>query len=201
MSEDQYGFIMNPQKPAPKRRNLLPDGGISSLSKKQLIMFGAGGFILLAVLFTIALSVLNSGPSNKDHLLTVVAQQNELIRVSEIAVKEARGTQARNLAQTTRLSLRSDQASLTAALKAQKVKIGGKELGSAKDPKTDQLLEEATQNNRFDEVYLEFIQKALVDYQKNLNTAYQSSVNVRLKETMKIQYENASIIIGVDPEA
>lgn len=195
--QDQYGFIMNPGT-GPQKRSMLP--GFGTMSKKQLLIFGGAGVLILAMLVTILFSLLSGGPTNKDQLLAVVAQQNELIRISDIAVKEARGIEAKNLAMTTKLSLRSDQSSLTAALKAQNVKVGGKDLQAAKDSDTDRLLEDAKQNNRFDEVYLEFIQAALVEYQKNLNTAYKTTISPQLKEAMKIQYQNASIIIGVDPE-
>jgi len=194
---DQYGFIMNPGGPA--KKSLLPGGGLN-LSKKQLIIAGVGTAIVLAMLVTVVLSLLGGGPSNSDQLLGTVQRQSELIRISDIALKEAKGTQARNLAMTTKLSLHSDRASLVAALAGQGLKVGSKELEGSENPQTDQKLTEATQNNRFDEVYLEFIQSSLVDYQRTLNAVYRTTVSTRLKETLKVQYENASLIIGVDPE-
>jgi hypothetical protein len=192
--QPDYGFIMNPGS-GPQKKSLLP-AGLLNLSKKQLILLGAGGAVFLAIIVTILFSVFGGGPTNKDQLLDVAARQSELIRVSDIALKEATGTQARNLAQTTKLSLRSDQSTLTAALKAQKVKIPK----TRENTETTQMLTEAKQSNRFDEVFLEFVQEELVEYQRTLNTAYQTTVDSRLKETMKMQYQNASVIIGVDPE-
>lgn len=195
---DPYNFIMNPDT-GPQKKSLLPGGGLN-LSKKQMIIFGAGGLLTLSIIITLLFSFLNSGPTNKDDLISVAQKQNELIRVSEIAIKEATGTQARNLAMTTKLSLQSDQSYLIASLKAQKIKIGSKELKGAESSETTEKMTDAKQNNRFDEVYLEYIQEALVDYQRSLNVAYKSTVSTKHKETMKVQYENASLIIGVDPE-
>lgn len=187
----QYDFITNPSPPPQKS----PLGG-AGLSKKKLALFAGGGALLLIIIISVAASMFSGGPTNTDHLLAVAAQQNEIIRVSDVAIKDAKGIEARNLAMTTKLSLRSDQSSLTAALKAQKVKVPKAE----KNAKTDQMLTEATQNNRFDEVYLKFIQAELVDYQKKLNTAYKTTISKSLKDTLRTQYENASILIGVDPE-
>lgn len=150
----------------------------------------------MVFIVTVAMSMMKKGPTNTDYLLAVAAEQNEIIRVSDIALKEATGIEARNIAMTTKLSLRSDQSSLTAALKAQKVKMPK----AGKNAKTDQMLTEATQNNRFDEVYLKYIQAELVQYQKKIGTAYKTTVSKQLKETLKTQYKNASVLIGVDPE-
>lgn len=188
---NQYDFITNPSTP-PKPGPF----GSGGLSKKKLALFAGGGLLLLIVIVSVAASMLGGGPTNTDHLLAVAAKQNEIIRISDVAIKEAKGIEARNLAMTTKLSLRSDQSLLTAALKAQKVKVPK----ASKNAKTDQMLTEATQNNRFDEVYLKFTQAELVDYQKKLNTAYKTTVSKNLKAALKTQYENASILIGVDPE-
>lgn len=190
--DNQYEFITSPQLPQK------PSGvaALGAMNKKMLALVGGGILILLVVIISVIASMLNSGPTNKDHLLTAASLQAELIRVSDVAVKEAQGPDARNLAITTQLSLRSDQTELTAALKAQKVKVPG----ASKNAKTDAMLTEATQNNRFDQVYMEFIQEQLVDYQKKLYTAHQTSESNKLKETLKNQYLNASILVGVDPE-
>ncbi len=190
--DNQYDFITNPQLPQ------RPSGvsRFASMSKKQLALIGGGALLILLILISIIASMMNSGPTNKDHLLAVASLQSELIRVSDVALKEAQSSDARNLAITTKLSLRSDQSALAAALKAQKVKMPK----ASKNPKTDQLLTQATQNNRFDQEYMEFIQAQLGDYQKKLNTAYKTTVSKKLKETLETQYRNASILIGVDPE-
>lgn len=186
---DQYDFITNPQATPKKSIG-------SGMSKKKIALFAGGGILILGIIISVVVSITGNQPTNTDYLLAVAAKQSEIIRVSDIAIKEAKGIEARNLAMTTKLSLRSDQSSLTTVLKSQKVKIPK----AAENPKTDAMLTNATQNNRFDEVYLKFIQAELVDYQKKLNTAYKTSVNKKLKEAIGIQYQNASIIIGVDPE-
>lgn len=189
---NQYDFITNPEQPQK------PSGlaALGTMNKKMLALIGGGALVLLLLIITIIASMMSGGPTNKDHLVAAAAQQAEIIRVSDIALKEAQNSDARSLAITTKLSLQSDQAELSAALKAQKVKMPK----AAKNSKADALLTEATQNNRFDQAYMEFIQEQLVEYQKKLYTAHQTSESNKLKETLKNQYLNASILIGVDPE-
>jgi hypothetical protein len=194
--QDQYGFFMNPQ--APQRKG--PSLSVGTMSKKKLIALGAGGVIVFLILITLIVSILNRGPTNADQLLVVAQKQNELIRISTLALKEAKGTEARNIAATTMYSLKSDQATLIASLKAQNVKVGKKQLKAGENAKTDIELTTATQNNRFDEAYLEYIETELADYQKKLNEVHKTTQSKKLKQTLKIQYEHASTLIGVEPE-
>jgi hypothetical protein len=195
----EYDFIMNPTGPQKRKSGRLPSISGGSGSQRSLLLLVGGGGLLVIVLM-ILYSIFGGVPDNKEQLIKVAQQQHELIRIAEIGVKESRDTQSRNLAMTAKLSLTSDQAPLLAALKKQKVKIGNKQLNGQKNVKTDQMLETAKNNNRFDEEFMEFMQEQLVDYQKNLNVAHKETVNKNLKATLKLQYENASVIIGVDPE-
>jgi hypothetical protein len=191
--EDKYGFIMNPQQ-APKA------SPFSGLGKKQLIVLGVAAVVVLGIVGGVIYSAANSGPSNKEQLLAVAQQQNEIIRISDIALKEAKGIPARNLATTAKLSLRSDQSSLIAALKAQNVKVGAPQLKAGQDKTNDAKLTEGTQNNRFDEAYMTLVQSALVKYQRSLDAVYKTTVSVSLRATLKAQYQHASLIIGANPE-
>ena len=190
-----YDFILNPSNETPKKSGGLPGGG----SQRTLILISIFGGILVVVLFAV-FSIFGGQPDNKAQLLKVAQQQQELIRVSKIGVKESRSTQSRNLATTTQLSLTSDQAPLLQALRQQKVNISNRQLGESKNSETDKMLESAKNNNRFDEEFMSFIQEELVEYQKNLENVYKATVNKSLKEALKVQYENASILIGEDPE-
>jgi len=192
---NEYDFILNPGGNPSRKGASVPGNG----TQRILILVAIIGGLLVVGLFAV-LSLFGGQPDNKDQLLKVAQQQQELIRVSKIGVKEARGVEARNLAMTTQLSLSTDQAPLLAALEKQKVKVAKKQLDGLKDAKTDKMLETATNNNRFDEEFTDYIQQQLVDYQKNLSAAYRDTVGPNLKETLKVNYEHASILIGVDPE-
>lgn len=189
-NNNQYDFIMN--APASSQKSGFFKGGDN---KKFLMLVGGGVFILL-----VAITMLFSGgaPSNADLLVKVAQRQNELIRVAGIGVKDARSTQALNLARTVELNLKSDQAPLLSTLKAQKVKVGATQLAVPTSAATTQMLTEARQNNRFDDVFVTYVQAELLAYQRDLQEAYSTSVNDQLKATLKAQYDNASVLISTE---
>jgi hypothetical protein len=189
-NNNQYDFIMNPQTSAPKGSFL--KGG----DNKRFFAIVGGGVFVLLVLVTLLFS--GDAPSNADLLVKVAQRQNELIRVAGIGVKEARSTQALNLARTVELNLRSDQAPLLSTLKAQKVKVGAKQLAMPGSDATTKMLTEARQNNRFDDAFVTFVQSELLAYQRDLQEAYSTSVNNQLKSTLKAQYDNASVLISTE---
>lgn len=195
-NSSQYDFIMNPAT-APKKR-LLPSG---SSRQSRIIIAVGGGIVLLLVLFMIFSLVFRGGPNNKDLLLSLAQQQNELIRVSDIGIKEARDPIARNLAQTTKLSLTGDQQPLLDALKAQNVKVGARELSAGKQEATDKMLTTAQQTNHFDEVFVDFMRKELTIYRTNIKEAYDTSTSSSLKAALATQYQNAGVLVGEEAEA
>lgn len=189
-NNNQYDFIMN-APPSSQKGGFLKGGD----NKKFFAIVGGGVFVLL-VLVTMLFS--GGAPSNADLLVKVAQRQNELIRVAGIGVKDARGTQALNLARTVELNLRSDQAPLLSTLKAQKVKVGAKQLAVPTSAQTTQMLTEARQNNRFDDVFVTYVQAELLSYQKDLQEAYSTSVDTKLKDTLKAQYDNATVLISTE---
>jgi hypothetical protein len=182
----------------PVKKSLLP--GVGGDKQKLLILIG-GGLGLLALIGIILALVFGGAPSNKEQLMSLAKQQNELIRVSSIGVEKARDNQARNLALNAKLTLTTDQQPLLTALRSQKVKPTAKQLAASKNAKTDQILTDAEQTNRFDEVFTNTLQSQLVAYQKELKAAYDNpATGKKLKETLKTQYQNASLLINAKPE-
>lgn len=190
--QNQYDFILNPNNGKSKK-----DLFAFLKTGNKLVLTIFVGVILIIVFGLLAL-ILNSGPSNTEKLLSVAQQQQELIRVADRGTKDARGTRALNLATTVKLNLSSDQTPLVAALKAEGMKVNSAELNAGRDASTDQKLTNALQNNRFDEVFVEHIQAELLDYQAALNEAYKTTRNQKLKETLKTQYDNATILITTE---
>ena len=190
----QYDFIMNPGSSSKQPKSLLGRG----MNNKKFIAIAGGGVLVLLLLMSLLFS--GGGPSNADLLLKVAQRQNELIRVAGIGVKEARGTKALNLARTVELNLKSDQTPLLEALKAQKVKVNAKQLAVSTSGETTKMLTEAAQNNRFDEAFVTFVQAELLNYQKDLKEAYSTSTKPALKDALKAQYDNASVLISTETE-
>ncbi len=192
--QGQYDFFMNQGAAGGKA----PRMGGGSMTKR-IVIAAVGGLTLLILVIIGYQLLLGSKPNNAQQLLEIAQQQNELIRVSDIGVKKAHGTDAKNLAMTTKLSLSTDQQPLINALAKQKIKAKS-QLNASKNTKTDDMLETADQNNRFDDEFLKYLHTELASYQKKLNEAYKNTTSKSLKEAMKIQYQNASTLAGVKAE-
>ncbi len=190
-----YDFLDD--KP-PIKKGLFSSGGGGK--QKSLIVI-VGTLLLITVIAVMLFSVFGGTPSNKTELLGLAQEQNELIRISDIGTMKARGADAKNLAVISKLTFTSDQQPLLAALKTQKVKVTTKQLDAGKDSKTDDLLTQAEQANRFDEVFIQTLQSKLTAYQRDLKKAHDSqATGKKLKLTLSDQYRNASLIINVKPE-
>ncbi|CAN5681196.1 hypothetical protein BH23PAT1_BH23PAT1_1300 [soil metagenome] len=189
---NQYQFINDLGEPPKKSK--IPGGS----SKKVRIAVVLIGVLLFAIIASIFISFLgSSGKADVEALESAAKQQHELIRIADIGVKKSRGQAARNIAVTTKLSLKSQQTEMLSAVKLHKKKFGNKELKAAEDPKNDQLLTAAEQSNRFDEEFISWIEKSLTDYQKTVERAYEGAKTTKLKEALLQQYQSANTLAGV----
>jgi hypothetical protein len=167
--QNPYEFIMS-SGAAPKK-SWLP----TPANKTQRIIFvAAGGFILL-LLIVVGFSVISGGNNgDTDRLLKLAQQHAEIVRVAEIGTEKARSPQARNLAATTKLTLQSSQGDLLDVVN-KFTKVGSKELAAGKNQDTDKALETAEQSNRFDEAFIETMNKSLSSYSSELKAVYDAS--------------------------
>lgn len=182
-----YEFITSHQPP---RRN---DGS----SKKQRIIFvlaGAGALLIVALLF---MSLLHSGsPDTKADYVSLLQQQTELVRVSEIGTKKARADGTQNLAYIANYSLLSEQAELKDLAKKAGAAIDAKTLALGKNPQTDILLTQADQNNNFDAVFTDILKQSLQKYQQQLQKIYNESSGASVHTTLHNDFVGVGLLIG-----
>jgi hypothetical protein len=186
---DPYSFITNPQKP-PRRKFSI--GG----SMTARIVIVAVGLFLLIAMFVVASSFLNrENKAQAEKFIEIGEAQSEIIRISEQAEKEAKGAQAQNLAANTSLSLKSSQQDIKKLLNGRGVgsKNLDKRFAAGKNAKTDSTLNEATRNNRFDETYSTVLSSELDDYQKLLNSAFESGTQAE-KQTLQSLFQTAELL-------
>lgn len=184
-----YEFITNPQKPPRRKFNI---GG----SMGGRIAIAVSILVLIIISYVLLSSFL--GRENKaqvDRLVEVGEVQSELVRISALAEKEAKGTKAQNLAANTSLSLQSSQQDIKKLLNGRGVGSKGldKRFAAGKNAKTDTTLTEASQNNRFDETYTTVVNKELADYQKLLNAAFESGT-ANEKKSLQTLFQNAKLL-------
>lgn len=197
IEKNPYDFLMD--KPEPKK-GLLPTFSGGNF-KKRILIIAVGGLITLMLVVIIYGLAFGGAPSNKEELISIAQQQNEIIRVASIGDQKAREAQAKSLGLTTKLTLITDQQPLLSTLKSQKVRISSRQLSASKNPKTDDALTQADQANQFDDVYIHTLQDELTNYQKALKKAYDNpATGQKLRSTLATQYKNASLIINTKPE-
>lgn len=186
--QDPYHFIHNTAQ-TPKKSLLT-----GSSKKGRIIIVAIAVIVLITIVLVISTLLSASKNASKADLIKAAQSQTEIIRVSKLGVDRARSTSAKNLATTTYLSLQSDQSKLITALGKQGVKLNAKDLALGKNTKTDTLLTNAEQSNKFDDVFTQTIQKELRQYQNTMKVAYDKVSSKTLKQTLKDQYANASLL-------
>lgn len=163
---NQYDFIMN----APKQQRGPKVSGIKSRVLLVII-----GLIVLLIIAVIANKILTAGSSAQAAKMTEVAQaETELIRVASLGIDTAKDRDTLNHAATIKATIQSSQNQTKKLLEKRGVKGKGltKKLSASKNSKSDDKLEEARRNNRYDETFNTLIDKQLTDYQKTLKAAF-----------------------------
>lgn len=188
--QNPYEFITNPTQPTNNR----PLGG----SMKTRIIVVIGGFILLLIIFSIISSILSSaGNAAKQSLKDVSAEQVEIIRVSELGMTEALGSQAKGYATSVNLIFITDKAALDERLSAQGIKMNKTELASKLNPKTEELLSAAGSNNRYDESLTEILNDLIANHQKTVQKAFQANEDAEnTKSTLEQLFNNTDKLLS-----
>jgi hypothetical protein len=184
-----YQFIVDTDHT--KKKPLISAGN----SKQSRIFIVLGGVLALLIVGIIVASLISSAAnSGKAELVKLAQIQAELVRVSDIGIKRAQGSSAKNLATSVNLALQSDQTALLASLKSTGVKVSAKELALGKNPKTDTALTNAEQANKFDEVFIQTIQADLVEYQRSLKSAHDDASSKKLRQTLSEEFTTAGLL-------
>ncbi len=185
-----YDFIMQ----ADKKKRRFSFGGGQGKKSSLLLRIGLGVLTLIVLIFIYNL-VFGGGDKGAKLLIDLAAEQQEIARVADIGVRDAVGTEAKNIAVTTKTSVATQQKELTSYLIKKKQKITKEQLAIKKDKTVDKTLTEALENNRFDEVFLEVIKERLTDYSTHLETRYQASSNSTVKKILKSSYESTQNLL------
>lgn len=190
---NQYDFIT--QQGKPPKKSLM--GGDPFIKKIIIIVGGAIGLMIVAA---IAVSLF-AGGGGTDGLKKIVQQQQELVRVASIGTEKAQGQTVRGLAVTTEFSVASGQQALTDVLSKRGVELSKEELALAENTQTDQLLEAAVTNNRFDEAFEKELEAQITDYLQALRTAYANTTHEETKTVLSTSIDNAQRLLGPDTAA
>jgi hypothetical protein len=183
--QDQYHFIMNPEQP--KRS--------SSLKNPMGLLFIVGAVAVVVVLLVVILSIARGGGSNKQPLITVAQDQQEIGRVAALDLGQIKDQRVKNFATTTQLTMATDSISYTSFLGKHGVKVSKKQLSAGTNSSTDAQLASAITSNTLDSTLSITLQNELKQYQTDLAKAYQSSTTSSVRAELNQLNQNADLLL------
>lgn len=190
----QYDFIVNSGKGS--SNNWL----VSAPLKTRIIVVAVGGLVLLLILW-IGIALLTASASGNVQNFTALAQeQAELMRVSLDPVNHATLEPTQNFAQTTELSITSDQQIFLAYLKALGSEPSKQVLAARRDSTSDSQLAAAKQAGTYDQTYMTITQKSLTTYAAGLKRTYDATSSPKERLLLKSAYQHAQLLIALSKQ-
>jgi hypothetical protein len=188
-SHDQYAFL-NKEDHSTKRK-WLP----SPRDKKgKLVLFlGSIGFVAL-IFIIIAIIMSSMASKDRDEWVSLAKQQQEIIRISELAEKNSNSEQTKILAANISITMKSSQKEIHSLVKKSGAKISTKILSTGEDKQVTKDLEAAQQNGNFDALFQSIIKEKLVDYQVSLRNIKKQVKASSSTEILNSAYDNAELL-------
>jgi hypothetical protein len=177
--QPDFNFILNPKQP--QKRPASPG------SMKQRILVVVIGLVVLIIIISIAFTLLASaGKENVTGLIDVLADQQEVIRIADKGSK-SNSQDVRDLAVTTKLTVKTDQLALKAYVTKKVSKFSEASLATKKDTKVDATLDAALASGQYDDAYQKALNTVLSQYIKDIQTNLKTAKNSKplLTESLK----------------
>lgn len=185
---EQFDFMLNGQ---PKQQKTT--GGPSSWGKPAKI-FAAAGILFVLVIIIAVIFGGKSGGGNQ--VVDLMAQNQEIIRVSLAQDPQLKDTNVKGLSATTQTVLASQQSELANYLARAKVKYKPKDLAKRTNINTDAQLQSAAQNNNLDSSYTAYLKTSLTTYQNSVSKVYKISKSTLLKDTLQSAYDSVTTLLN-----
>jgi hypothetical protein len=183
-----YDFIMNPSQP-PKKTRL---GGGSMLQRIALV---GGGLVVLMIAVMIFGAVFSGGNGQSQTLISLAAEQQEIVRVSDLGLKTARGNTVRQFALVTKLNMLTDQATLLDRIAKNGTKYKPEQLQTKRNTATDTKLTGTTVGDEYDAALNVVLKERLTAYKQNLKNAYGVTSGTNTKQVLSDLYDHADALL------
>ncbi len=187
--QNPYGFIINTPHP-PKNRFLKPN----SFRSRLLVIVGGGAILMIAIVLISSL-ITRSSKENATALVSLVAKQQEIVRVAGLGVVGSSDLLTQSWAETTVLSVGSQQFELKSYLTKRKTVITAPILLSKLDPQTTSAFTAATADNNFTEVFRAKLKTSLVTYEQNLKKSYDGAKGPTIKKILGNSYNSTATLL------
>ncbi len=169
--QNPYSFITNPSsQQGPKLQ--------FSQNPKQRIIISVV-FVSVIIIAIVVFSIFSSiGGQKNDDLGVLSAYQTEMLRVSNLGIKDAKDPSTKSQIATLQAFITSDNNDIATYSKKIGFKISKTQNASQLNPSTDKTLQAAAQTNNYDKTLLDSINK--------LSSSYKSQLQKSLNDTTAI---------------
>lgn len=160
------------------------------------VLMIVGVLVIITIIGVIAATLFGgSSGGSKTTYTKLLQQQTEIVRIAELASKDAQSSTTKNFAITTSQTLLSTKSDLTALAKSAGADIEPKTLLLGKDTTTDKALTTAAQINNYDAVFTETLTKELTEYSKTLQELLNDTKQTKPRDTLKSSLDSVKILI------
>ncbi|HLG91147.1 MAG TPA: hypothetical protein VI336_03270 [Candidatus Saccharimonadales bacterium] len=184
-----FGFMLSQQQPQTQTSSA---GRFSNLGKPAKILAATVGVLIIVIAGAL---ILGGGDSSSKQVLDLMAQSQEIARVSQQQDLKFTDTNTKGLSATTQAAMNSQKFELGSYLGKAGVKYGQKELAVKLNQKTDTDLQTAAQNNNLDGAYVSYLKTSLTTYLNSLNSTYQAANSQTLKTNLKAAYDSVQVLL------
>ena len=188
-SNADFGFMLKQQQPQTGKSS----GRFSSLAKPAKLLFAA---VAILVVVVVAALVLGSGSDSSKQVVDLMAQSQEIVRVSEAQDTKFSDANTKGLSATTQAVMNSQKFQLSDYLTKAGAKYDPQQLAAKMNSDTDTQLQTAAQNNNLDSAYNSYLKTSLTVYVNSLNTTFQITKSPTLKSTLQSAYESVQTLLN-----
>jgi len=190
LNTGQYDFITSPPL-QPKQPRMNFGGGLSG--KLKMFGIGLGVFIVVMVLVTL---VFSGGGGDNEVLLSTAKKQNQLIALAEVGADKAGSTKAQSEAYNSMLTVKTQQNETVNIVIKNGKELKGKDILLPIEVNNQKELVQAETNGRFDDVFLNILEKELVAYQNQLKKDHGLLKSEKAKQTLSSAYDDIGLLIS-----
>ncbi len=190
LNTGQYDFITNPAPP-PKQPRMNFGGGLSG--KLKIFGIGLGVFIVVFLLYTL---IFGGGGGDSEVLLSTAQKQNQLIALSEVGTDKAGSTKAQSEAYNSLLTVKTQLNETVNIIIKDGKKLKAKDILLPISGTNQKDLVQAETNGRFDDVFLNILEKELVAYQGQLKKDHGLLKSEKAKQTLSSAYDDIGLLIS-----
>lgn len=174
--ENPYDFIMDPSQ---RRQPVKPANG-----KNKLFVMIALGLLMIMVLTIGFVFITSIGKTNNDDLVSLRAQQTEILRIIDLGKKDLTDAALKNKLTSMQVFIASDSAKLDDFLSKRKVEVTKEQLAVEKDTDIDADLEKAKQEGGLDKALLGAVSGQSNAYYDTLTDSLSEATTVKEKELL-----------------